>query len=72
MVSKRKNEGITMNVSHSNTPDNKAKSLISGHDKLNGEKLTDMQRPNWNDIGWNSVESHDNRIQVKITKAVIE
>jgi RNA-directed DNA polymerase len=34
-----------------------------------GEKLTDM--PNWNNINWNSVEMHISRIQVRITKAVI-
>jgi RNA-directed DNA polymerase len=56
MVSKRTNGGITMNVSNSNTP--------------KSEKLTDM--PNWNNINWNSVEMHINRIQIRITKAVIK
>nr|WP_232222003.1 group II intron reverse transcriptase/maturase [Methanococcoides burtonii] len=68
MVSKRMNEGITMNVRISNTPNNEAEAL-SGHAELNGEKLTDML--NWNFINWSSVESHVNRIQVRITKAVI-
>jgi RNA-directed DNA polymerase len=63
------NEGITTNVRNSNTPNNEVEAL-SGHTKLNGEKLTDM--PNWNQINWNFVERHVNRIQVRITKAVIE
>ena len=45
-----------MNVRYSNTP--------------KSEKLTDM--PNWNNTNWNSVEMHINRIQVRITKAVIK
>ena len=69
MVSKRKNEGITMNVRYSNTPNNEAEAL-SGYAELNDEKLTDMS--NWNNINWNTVESHVNRIQVRITKAVIK
>jgi len=48
-----------MNVRISSTPSNEF-----------DEKLTDM--PNWNDINWNSVEMHINRIQVRITKAVIK
>jgi RNA-directed DNA polymerase len=67
-VSKRMNEGITMNVSDSTTPNNEA-DAISGHAELDGEKLTDMS--NWNLINWNSVKLHVNRIQVRITKAVI-
>jgi len=63
------NEGITMNVRYSNTPNNKAKAL-SGHAKLDGEKLTNL--PNWNLINWSSVEMHVNRIQVRITKAAIK
>jgi RNA-directed DNA polymerase len=62
------NEGITMNVSISNTPNNEAEAL-SGHAELNDEKLTDMYK--WNLINWKSIEMHVNRIQVRITKAVI-
>jgi RNA-directed DNA polymerase len=69
MVSKRMNEGITMNVRCSNTPNNEAEAL-SGHAELNGEKLTNV--PNWNLINWHSVKMHVNRIQVRITKAVIK
>jgi RNA-directed DNA polymerase len=58
-----------MNVRYSNTPNKEAKTL-SGYAKLNGEKLTDM--PSWNLINWNSIEMHVNRIQVRITKAVIK
>jgi len=40
---------------------------------LQGEKLTNMQlRNQWNSIDWNKVEKHVNRLQVRITKAVIE
>ncbi|MDP2217910.1 MAG: group II intron reverse transcriptase/maturase [Methanolobus sp.] len=90
MVSKRENEGITMNVSYSNTLTEKAEALIGNPSAWNeyksttserrdnndvtakstSEKLTDM--PNWNNINWNSVEMHVNRIQVRITKAVIK
>jgi RNA-directed DNA polymerase len=69
MVSKRMNEGITMNVRCSNTPNNETDAL-SGHAELNGEKLTDLYK--WNLINWKSVESQVNRIQVRITKAVIK
>ncbi|NOQ47949.1 MAG: group II intron reverse transcriptase/maturase [Methanococcoides sp.] len=69
MVSKHMNEGITMNVRCSNTPNNETETT-SGYAELNGEKLTNM--PNWNSINWNSVEMHINRIQVRITKAVIK
>ncbi|WP_048063214.1 hypothetical protein [Methanococcoides burtonii] len=71
MVSKRKNEGITMNVRYSKTSNNEA-GAFSVHAELNDEKITDMQQLNWNHIDWKLVESHVNRIQVRITKAVIE
>jgi len=58
-----------MNVRISNTSNKEAKTL-SGHAKLNDEKLTDM--PNWNLINWKSIEMHVNRIQIRITKAVIK
>ena len=45
-----------MNVSNSSTP--------------KSEKLTNM--PNWNQTNWNSIEMHVNRIQFRITKAVIK
>ncbi|MCM1988046.1 group II intron reverse transcriptase/maturase [Methanococcoides seepicolus] len=57
-----------MNVSDSTTPNNEAEAF-SGHAELNGEKLTDRYK--WNLINWKSIESHINRIQVRITKAVI-
>ncbi|NPE32136.1 group II intron reverse transcriptase/maturase, partial [Methanococcoides sp. SA1] len=59
-----------MNVRCSNTPNNEAEAL-SGHAELDGEKLTAMQQSNWNLINWKTVEMHVNRIQVRITKAVI-
>jgi RNA-directed DNA polymerase len=90
MVSKRMNEGITMNVSNSTTQTDKAEALVgnpaawneykcttserrdnnSEYAELNGEKLTNV--PNWNLINWHSVKMHVNRIQVRITKAVIK
>ncbi|MCD4797782.1 MAG: group II intron reverse transcriptase/maturase, partial [Methanosarcinales archaeon] len=40
---------------------------------LQGEKLTNVQlRNQWNSIDWKKVEKHVNRLQVRITKAVIE
>lgn len=40
---------------------------------LQGEKLTNVQlRNQWNIIDWKKVEKHVNRLQVRITKAVIE
>jgi len=37
------------------------------------EKLTNMQlKAIWNSIEWNKVEKHVNRLQVRITKAVIQ
>jgi len=40
---------------------------------LQSEKLTNVQlRNQWNSIDWNKVEKHVNRLQVRITKAVIE
>ncbi len=40
---------------------------------LKGEKLTNVQlRNQWNNIDWKKVEKHVNRLQVRITKAVIE
>lgn len=38
MVSKRKNEGITMNVRYSNTPNNEAEA-INGYAELNDKVL---------------------------------
>jgi len=38
-----------------------------------GEKLTNVQlQDQWDNIGWNKVEKHVNRLQVRITKAVKE
>lgn len=40
---------------------------------LQSEKLTNVQlRNQWNSIDWKKVEKHVNRLQVRITKAVIE
>jgi len=40
---------------------------------LKSEKLTNVQlRDQWNNIDWKKVEKHVNRLQVRITKAVIE
>src|SRR5665648_345567 len=48
-----------MNVRSSNTPQ--------------GEKLTNTQlRNQWDNIDWKEVEKHVNRLQVRITKAVME
>ncbi|NOQ48308.1 MAG: group II intron reverse transcriptase/maturase [Methanococcoides sp.] len=58
-----------MNVRCSTTPNNEAEAL-SGHAELDGEKLTDRYK--WNLINWKSIEMHVNRIQVRITKAVIK
>jgi len=53
------NEGKSMKVRISITP--------------KGEKLTNVQlRDQWNNIDWNKVEKHVNRLQVRITKAVKE
>ncbi len=53
------NEGKPMKVRISITPQ--------------GEKLTNMQlRNQWNNIDWEKAEEHVNRLQVRITKAVIE
>ena len=53
------NEGKSMDVRNSITPQ--------------GEKLTNMQlRNQWNNIDWIKVEKHVNRLQVRITKAVIK
>ncbi|NPE31773.1 group II intron reverse transcriptase/maturase [Methanococcoides sp. SA1] len=58
-----------MNVRISNTSNKEAETL-SGHAELDDEKLTDMYK--WNLINWKSIEIHINRIQVRITKAVIK
>lgn len=40
---------------------------------LQSEKLTNVQlRNQWNSIDWKNAEKHVNRLQVRITKAVIE
>ena len=45
----------------------------SVHAKTDSEKLTNLQlKYQWNNIDWNTVEIHVNRLQVRITKAVIE
>ncbi len=73
MVSKRMNEGITMNVRCSTTPNDKVAKSINDYAKSEGEKLTDKQHKfSWNNINWNMVETHVNRLQVRITKAVID
>ena len=37
------------------------------------EKLTNMQlKAIWNNIDWHKVEEHVNRLQIRITKAVIQ
>jgi RNA-directed DNA polymerase len=89
MVSKRMNEGITMNVSNSTTQTDKAEALVgnpaawneykcttserrdnnSEYAESKSEKLTDRYK--WNLINWKSIEMHINRIQFRITKAVI-
>ncbi len=77
-----------MKVSYSNTSienaetlavdllwrDTKEENYHSVQTKSIGEKLTDKQQLKfqWNHINWNKVETHVNRLQVRITKAVIE
>jgi RNA-directed DNA polymerase len=59
MVSYCVNEGISMKVRNSTTPQ--------------GEKLTNVQLGNqWNNIDWKKAENHVNRLQIRITKAVKE
>ncbi len=88
MVSLRMNEGITMNVGHSNTLIEEAEALTVkllwekpetanainyAQTKSTNEKLTDvLPKSKWNNINWKKVEEHVNRMQVRITKAVIE
>jgi len=53
------NGGKPMNVSYSTTPE--------------GEKLMDMRlNLQWNDIDWRKVEENVNRMQTRITKAVLQ
>lgn len=77
-----------MNVSHSNTRIEEAETLAVNllWDKLipeHGnnskkaetiiEKTTNVKpSPSWNNINWKKVEEHVNRLQVRITKAVIK
>lgn len=64
-------ETLTVNLLWNNTKSETDHQSVQA--ELINEKLTDKQlKIQWNHIDWKTVETHVNRIQVRITKAVIK